>query len=100
MVRSSDTGGVKPMALEGRLGNVRERLLGMTDEERAYRKQWLKDQELSPNEPREVPEMYKERYNIIRRFYRYPLDQFEKVIAPIVGQPAAYLIRYLQGVSY
>lgn len=97
MVRSSDTGGVKPFPIEGRLGNVRERLLGMTDEERAYRKQWLKDQELSPNEPRVVPEMYKARYNIIRRAYRFPLNQLEKVIAPIVGESVANKIRYFTG---
>lgn len=97
MVKASDTGGVKSFPIETRLGDVRERLLGMTDEERAYRKQWLKDQELSPNEPREVPELYKARYNIIRRAYRYPLNQLQKVIAPVVGESAAAKIRYLSG---
>lgn len=97
MVRASDTGGVKAFPIETRLGNVRERLVGMTDEERAYRKQWLKDQELSPNEPRELPELYKKRYNIIRRIYRYPLNQLQKVLAPVVGDSAALKIRYFSG---
>lgn len=97
MVKASDTGGVKPFPIETRLREIRERLLGMTDEERAYRKQWLKDQELSPNEPRNIPELYKERYNIIRRAYRYPLNQFQNLLAPLVGAPTAYKIRYFTG---
>lgn len=97
MVKASDTGGVKPMNLEGRLGRERERLLGMTEEERAYRRQWVKDQELSPNEPRFVPELYKERYNIIRRFYRYPLDQLGKALEPVLGPSGALKVRYFTG---
>lgn len=97
MVKASDTGGVKSFPIETRLGYIRERLMGMTDEERAYRKQWVKDQELSPNEPREVPEMYKERYNIIRRAYRFPLDQLQKIITPVVGASTAWRIRYVSG---
>lgn len=69
MVKASDTGGVKPMSIAGRFHRERERIL-MTDEERAFRKQWLKDQELAHNEPRVVPELYKEQYNIFRRAYR------------------------------
>ena len=80
-VRSSETGGVHPMSIATRLVDERERLLGMTDEERAWRKQWLKDQHLSPTEPAYVPEYYKQRINPIRRFYRMPLD---KMFAPLV----------------
>lgn len=97
MVRASDTGGVKPMDLGGRLVRERERLLGMTEEERAYRKQYLKDQILSPNEPREVPGLYKEQYNVIRRIYRFPLDKFGEAITPLVGKTVAANLRYAAG---
>lgn len=97
MVGQSFTGGVKPMPIAGRFVSERERLLGMTDEERAFRKQFLKDQILSPNEPRKVPEMYKVLYNPIRRFYRWPLDKVEASLEPIVGATKAHLIRYFTG---
>ena len=39
------TFGVKAFPIEGPLGNERYRLsVGMTEEDRAYRAQWLKDQ--------------------------------------------------------
>lgn len=82
--KQSHTGGVKPMMLQTRLTNERERLIGMTDEERAWRKKWLKDQILSPNEPVHVPEYWKKRYNPIRQFYRWPLDQFQKAVTPFL----------------
>lgn len=97
MVKASDTGGVKPMSIAGRFVRERERLLGMTDAERAFRKQWLKDQELSPNEPRLVPEYYKEMYNPIRRAYRWPLNTVQKLIEPMVGAQRAFSIRYFSG---
>lgn len=96
-MKSSDTGGVKPMAIAGRYVRERERLLGMTDEERAWRKQWLKDQILSPNEPRHVPEIYKEQFNPIRRAYRAPLDAFGKVLEPMLGKQRAFTVRYFTG---
>lgn len=85
------------MSITGRLTTDRERLLGMTDEERAFRKQWLKDQELSPNEPRKVPEMYKATYNPIRRAYRAPLDLLAKALEPMVGASKAFSVRYWTG---
>ncbi|KAK9881666.1 hypothetical protein WA026_017182 [Henosepilachna vigintioctopunctata] len=97
MVKSSDTGGVKPMTIIGRLVRERERLAGMTDDERALRAQYLKDQILSPNEPRNVPELTRELRNPIKRFYRYPLDNFQKMIEPKVGVDAAFHIRYFTG---
>jgi NADH dehydrogenase (ubiquinone) 1 beta subcomplex subunit 6 len=81
---ASDTGGVKPFSIQGRLARERERLLGMSDKERAWRRQWIKDQELSPNEPRYVPEYYKERYNPIRRAYKMPLDIAFKPLIPVL----------------
>lgn len=95
---ASDTCGVKPMSIQGRLVRERERLLGMTDEERAWRKQWLKDQHLSPNEPRFVPEAYYELNNPIRRLYRAPLDYLFKFTEPllvssvVVGCRVLYLL--------
>ncbi|XP_050310823.1 uncharacterized protein LOC126746555 [Anthonomus grandis grandis] len=92
-LKASQTGGVKPMSIEGRLKDERERLLGMTDAERNLRKQWLKDQILSENEPRVVPEIYKATYNPIRRFYRYPMDQVEKALTPVLGLEKAQVFR-------
>jgi len=97
MVKASDTGGVKPMRLGTRLISERERCIGMTEEERLYRKQYLKDLELSPNEPRPVPEMYKFFYNPIRRLYRAPLEAMQVAITPILGAKRAYTVRYFTG---
>lgn len=97
MVKASNTGGVKPMSITGRYTNERERLLGMTDEERVFRKQWLKDQELSSNEPRKVPEMYKATYNPFRRAYRAPLDLLAKVLEPALGAQRTVMVRYWTG---
>lgn len=85
------------MSIAGRFGRERERLLGMTDEERAFRSQWLKDQVLAADEPRVVPEMYKATHNPIRRAYRWPLDQLGRIIEPIVGKERAVAVRYLTG---
>ncbi|KAL3269408.1 hypothetical protein HHI36_008478 [Cryptolaemus montrouzieri] len=97
MVKASETGGSKPMSIVGRLNRERERLVGMTDEERAFRNKFLKAQILSPTEPRNVPELYKELHNPIRRFYRFPLDQFQKAMEPLVGAKRALIIRYFSG---
>lgn len=77
----SHTGGVKPMTIEGRMASERERLFGMSDAERAWRAQWLKDQVLTPDEPIVPKGYYKERYNPLRRFYRYPMDCVESALA-------------------
>lgn len=83
-MESSATGGVKPMGIAGRMVRERERIFGMSKEERAWRAQWLKDQHLSPNEPVYVPEYWKERFNPIRRAYRAPLDAVQGVLTPVV----------------
>lgn len=95
-MKSSDTGGVKPMAIAGRYVRERERLIGMTDEERFWRSQWVKDQVLSHNEPRFVPELYKEQFNPIRRMYRAPLDILARSLEPAVGK-RIYTLRYFAG---
>ena len=64
----------------------RQRLAGagMTAEERALRKQWIKDQALSPNEPRYVKEVQPR--NVFRRLYMGPADAiFSKLIPVIVS---------------
>uniref|UniRef100_U5EPQ1 Putative lethal 2 35di n=1 Tax=Corethrella appendiculata TaxID=1370023 RepID=U5EPQ1_9DIPT len=94
---SSDTGGVKAMAIAGRMVRERERLLGMSAEERAWRKQWLKDQELSPNEPKYVPEYWQARINPIRKFYRFPLDTVHNMLTPVIGNVPAYHVRFWTG---
>lgn len=78
---ASDTGGVKPMAIAGRMVRERERLIGMTPDERAWRKQWLKDQELHHG-ARKVPALELELNNPIKRMYRAPLDTITKVLTP------------------
>lgn len=94
---SSDTGGVKPFPIADRYVNERERLNGMTDAERAFRAQWLKDQVLAHNEPRVVPELYKEMYNPIRRFYRWPLEKVYHILTPVIGDHRAYHVRFWTG---
>lgn len=92
-VPSSPTAGVKPMSISGRHTSERERLHGMSKEERAWRAQWLKDQHLAPNEPLNNPEYYKQLRNPLRRFYRYPMDKFENALVPKVGTDFAYFFR-------
>ena len=78
----SPTGGVSAFPIAGRMVKERERLNGMTNDERMWRKQWLKDQELTKNEPKYVSAYWKERVNPIRRFYKAPLDMVCKAMTP------------------
>ena len=87
---ASDTGGVKPMAIAGRMVRERERLIGMTPDERAWRKQWLKDQELHHG-ARKVPALELELNNPIKRLYRAPLDTITKVLTPALVSSIAAL---------
>lgn len=91
-IPASDTGGVKPMAIAGRMVRERERCIGMTPEERAWRAQWLKDQVLTQREPVFVPEYWQAIRNPIRRFYQAPLNAFYKVIVPVLV--SCFGIRY------
>lgn len=84
MVEHSETGGVKPFPIGGRMVRERERAIGMTAEERAWRKQYLKDQILTENEPKYVEAYWRERTNPIRRFYKAPLDMMHKALTPIL----------------
>lgn len=80
----SQTGGVKPMAIAGRMVSERERLFGMSTAERAWRAQWLKDQHLAPHEPVYVPELINAKINPIRRFYQAPLNKLYSALAPVM----------------
>ncbi|KAK6617158.1 hypothetical protein RUM44_005489 [Polyplax serrata] len=77
---SSPSGGVKVFSIGGRMVDIRQRCMGMTDEERRWRAQFLKDQQLSHNEPREVPELYKDTTNFFRRLYDRPSRNLEKAL--------------------
>ena len=54
----------------------------MTDEERALRKQWVIDQRLGPNEPRDNPELLAAAYpkNMFRRSWHYPFNQIGALV--------------------
>ncbi|XP_042236413.1 uncharacterized protein LOC121875783 [Homarus americanus] len=93
----SNTGGVKAFPIEGPFKNERTRLAGMTDADRAFRKQWLKDQVLAESEPAIVPGFYEARYNPIRRFYRWPLDTLFKPLVPALGYQRAAKYRWFTG---
>lgn len=80
----SPTGGVQAFPIGGRMVKERERLRGMTDQERQWRKQYLKDQILTKREPVHVPEYWLERTNVIRRFYQWPLVQVHKLLTPVI----------------
>lgn len=81
---SSVSGGVKPMSVGGRLVSERERLIGMTEEERAWRARYLKSHILAPEEPLKTKEYYRHYYNPLRRFYRIPLNAFERLLTPLM----------------
>lgn len=83
---SSNSGGVKVMSIGGRLVRERERLIGMTDEERAWRARYLKSQILAPEEPLNTTEYYRHCYNPLRRFYRIPLNALEGLLTPLMVQ--------------
>lgn len=92
----SHTGGVKPMNIQGRFARDRERLTtDFTDADREWRKKWINDQNLSPNEPRKVPELERALKNPFRRFYRYPMDYLMARLEPTLGQPTAAAIRWI-----
>jgi len=93
----STTGGVKPMSIQGRMAHDTERMRGMTEAERAWRHQWLKDQSLTAREPIYMSKESPTLMNPFRRAYRWPLNQLEKLMAPVVGPTAAKVVRYYGG---
>lgn len=99
VVKNVATDGERPMNIERRMGIERERMLGMTDEERAWRKKWLDAQKLAPEEPVMPEGYYKEMFNPIRRFYMAPLNKFQNTLEPLVGYTAACVTRRVIGKS-
>lgn len=94
---SSNSAGVKVMTIAGRMARERERCIGMTDEERAYRAKYIKSLELAPEEPITPKGYYEACYNPIRRFYMAPLNQVEGLLSPVVGAFSAKVIRLVTG---
>jgi len=81
---AQETSGVVPFPIQGRFRHIRQRLAGgFTDEDRAWRKQWLEDQILHPDEPVVPPNYEKERYNFIRRWGKVPLNILMQPLAPV-----------------
>lgn len=76
----SHTGGVKPIEMRGRMYRERERCIGMTTEERAWRATYLKDFQLSEREPVHIKEL--QFRNPIRSFYAKPLDKL--ILEPLI----------------
>lgn len=72
------------MTIVRRVGRERERMLGMTDEERAWRKKWLDAQKLAPEEPVTPKGYYEEMYNPIRRFYSAPMNKVQNMLEPLM----------------
>lgn len=84
----AETSGVKPMTIGGRMVRERERCIGMTTEERAWRAQWLKDQVLTEREPVYVKELHEKFRNPIRRLYLRPLDKI--ILEPLIPKIVSY----------
>lgn len=84
-----------PMNLEIHLQETRERTAGMTPRERAWRKKWIHDQHLEPDEPLDINVRP---LNPIRKLYRFPLDWLEsRVLRKTFGWWYARKIRYFTG---
>ena len=92
---ASPSGGATVISIAGRMARERERLIGMTDEERAWRAKFVKSQNLSKEEPI-IPEGYhKAYYNPLRRFYRAPLNKVEGTLTSTLGAQGAYIVRHV-----
>lgn len=70
------------MTIGGRMVRERERCIGMTPEERAWRAQYLKDQILTDREPVYVKELHEQFRNPFRRLYLRPLDKL--ILEPLI----------------
>lgn len=80
---ASATGGVKAFEIAGRMSRQRERLYyPMTDEERRWRAQFIKDQQLEHGESVDNFYLNEDYYlatrNVFRRIYQIPMNIFQK----------------------
>ncbi|XP_046550272.1 uncharacterized protein LOC124260067 [Haliotis rubra] len=64
---------------------------GMSESDRALRRQWVKDQELSPREPRIIEEIKPK--NVFKRMYNAPWNAVFGALKPIMGEFPATLAR-------
>jgi len=88
---------MKAFSIQGRLYQERVRSM-MSNEERKWRQQWVRDQVLDKCEPRPTTyEYYKERHNIIKRAVWWPMDTLFKPVKMILGQERGHNIRYAIG---
>lgn len=71
------------MSIEGPYHHERDRV-SWSDADRQWRKQWIKDQILHPDEPRRVPELEKATRNPIRRFFAVPSAMLYRFLEPKV----------------
>ncbi|XP_031843972.1 NADH dehydrogenase (ubiquinone) B17 subunit [Nomia melanderi] len=97
---STPTGGVKPINIAGRVASERERLIGMTNEERAWRAKYLKSQILAPEEPLNTAEYYKASFNPLRRLYKAPMNLLERtILIPVMGTVGGSVCRRVISLS-
>uniref|UniRef100_A0AC35U162 NADH dehydrogenase [ubiquinone] 1 beta subcomplex subunit 6 n=1 Tax=Rhabditophanes sp. KR3021 TaxID=114890 RepID=A0AC35U162_9BILA len=74
-----------PMSLELHMADERVRSAGLTPAEREWRKKWVHDQHLHPDEPIHV-EAVTRQLNPVRVLYRLPLDTlYRRFLAPTMG---------------
>ncbi|KAM3719715.1 NADH dehydrogenase [ubiquinone] 1 beta subcomplex subunit [Dirofilaria immitis] len=67
----------EPMSLELHMADERARAAGLTPAEREWRKKWVLDQHLHPDEPIHVDAVHRQ-LNPIRVLYRTPMDKLYK----------------------
>uniref|UniRef100_A0A914WEG9 NADH dehydrogenase [ubiquinone] 1 beta subcomplex subunit 6 n=1 Tax=Plectus sambesii TaxID=2011161 RepID=A0A914WEG9_9BILA len=74
-----------PMSLELHMRDHRQRAEGLSSAEREWRKKWVLDQHLHPDEPIKVDAVFRQ-LNPIRRLYRAPWDYlYRAVLEPSMG---------------
>jgi hypothetical protein len=85
-----------PMSLELHMADERVRTAGLSDAERQWRRKWVKDQHLHPDEPIHVDAVHRQ-LNPIRILYRWPWDKlYIHFLRPTFGVFYGTMIR--QGV--
>uniref|UniRef100_A0A0N5BNU6 NADH dehydrogenase [ubiquinone] 1 beta subcomplex subunit 6 n=1 Tax=Strongyloides papillosus TaxID=174720 RepID=A0A0N5BNU6_STREA len=82
-----------PMSLELHMADERVRSSGLTPAEREWRKKWVLDQNLHPDEPIHVEAVHRQ-LNPVRVLYRLPLDTlYKRYLVPTMGVYKATVVR-------
>uniref|UniRef100_A0A0N4ZT90 NADH dehydrogenase [ubiquinone] 1 beta subcomplex subunit 6 n=1 Tax=Parastrongyloides trichosuri TaxID=131310 RepID=A0A0N4ZT90_PARTI len=82
-----------PMSLELHMADERVRSAGLTPAEREWRKKWVQDQHLHPDEPIHVEAVHRQ-LNPVRILYRLPLDTlYKRFLVPSLGVYNATAVR-------